>query len=110
MQMAEQSHQGEVVSRDGGIRHAARDRHAPALAERRHAAARSALAEMQRQGLIADLDDELLDLLAAEISEPVIREMVRFWRASKVDAPTPLSLLTLAEVLHLRVAVADLDS
>jgi hypothetical protein len=108
--MAKHPHRGKEMNPGSGLPQAIGGQTPRSPAEQRHAAARSAPAEMKRRGLVTGIDDELLDLLGAEISEPVMREMVRFWRASKLDSPTPLALLTLAEVIHLRVAVAALDN
>ena len=44
---------------------------------------------MKRRGLVTGIDDELLDLLGAEISEPVMREIEVNGRSERIRTSDP---------------------
>lgn len=90
------------ISSGGGSLQTIPTHRLPTATERRRAATPGALAEMKSpQDWIVRIDDELLDFLAQEISDQMMEEVARRWRASKMGFPAVLKLVTLAETIHL---------
>jgi hypothetical protein len=93
---------------ESGVLQSLYDRHSTSGKDRR-CAAREALAEMTGEwSSTADFDSSL-DFLAAEVSEQMMRELVRRWVAPTMGWPTSTKLAAMAERFYLEAAVAALD-